>query len=169
MVDKKPGHGGPVSKGGRGKVNPVKAAVIADAKAGGIDASERTIKRSLAKAEGKKPKPAKPRKTPAAHPADPDYMRLLKAFQESPVATRQRFLEAHTKPAEIKNGTAARPVDVQKVKAVATEITTILAKLSEADQKTLIERLTPVAPDLAWQLRLLLAENGDPWCDHGDQ
>jgi hypothetical protein len=64
MAVSKPGHDGPVCKGGRGKVNPVKAAVITDAKAAGLDASERTIKRVIAKAEGRKPKkkaPAIPR------------------------------------------------------------------------------------------------------------
>ena len=56
MAVNKPGHDGPVSKGGRGKVNPVKAAVMADAKAAGLDPSERTVKRSIAKAEGRAPK-----------------------------------------------------------------------------------------------------------------
>ena len=56
MADNKPGHPVQVSKGGRGKVNPVKAAVIADAKAAGLDAGERSVRRAIAKAEGKKPK-----------------------------------------------------------------------------------------------------------------
>jgi hypothetical protein len=60
MAVNKPGHDGPVSKGGRGKVNPVKAAVIADAKAAGLDASERTIKRGFAKARTPKPKAVEP-------------------------------------------------------------------------------------------------------------
>ena len=60
MAVNKPGHDGPVSKGGRGKVNPVKAAVMADAKAAGLDPSERTVKRAIAKAEGKVP--AKPKR-----------------------------------------------------------------------------------------------------------
>jgi hypothetical protein len=58
MAANKPGHRDPVSRGGRGKVNPVKAAVIADAKAAGLDPSESTVKRAMAKAEGKVP--AKP-------------------------------------------------------------------------------------------------------------
>jgi hypothetical protein len=57
LAVRKPGHDGPVYNGGRGKVNPVKAAVITDAKAAGLDASERTVKRAIAKAEGKTPKP----------------------------------------------------------------------------------------------------------------
>ena len=60
MAVNKPGHDGPVSKGGRGKVSPVKAAVIADAKAAGLDPSESTVKRAIAKAEGKVP--ARPRR-----------------------------------------------------------------------------------------------------------
>ena len=52
-ADNKPGRDGPVSKGGHGKINPVKAAVMADAKAAGLDPSERTVKRAIAKAEGK--------------------------------------------------------------------------------------------------------------------
>ena len=64
-AENKPGQAGPVSeaKGGRGKKSPVKEKALA------INAdlpeeqqvSERTIKRSIAKAEGKKPKPSKPR------------------------------------------------------------------------------------------------------------
>jgi hypothetical protein len=61
MAAKKPGHDVPVSKGGRGKINPVKAAVMADIKAAGIKTTERTVKRRIAKAEGKTPKP-KPRR-----------------------------------------------------------------------------------------------------------
>ena len=60
MAVSKPGHDGPVSKGGRGKVNPVKAAVMADAKAAGLNPSERTVKRFIAKAAGKVP--AKPKR-----------------------------------------------------------------------------------------------------------
>jgi hypothetical protein len=53
----KPGQVGPVSnKGGRGKKNALKSAVMADAKPLGI--SERTVKRALAKASGKKPSQA---------------------------------------------------------------------------------------------------------------
>jgi hypothetical protein len=67
-ADKKPGHDGPVSKGGRGKIDPLKAAVIADAKAAGIDASERTVKRSIAKAAGREPKPKAVQPTKIAGP-----------------------------------------------------------------------------------------------------
>jgi hypothetical protein len=45
----------PVSAGGRGKVNKVKAKAVAEAEKVGI--SEATVKRALAKAEGKQPKP----------------------------------------------------------------------------------------------------------------
>ena len=68
MAVSKPGHDGPVSKGGRGKVNPVKAAVIADAKAAGLNPSERTVKRAIAKAEGKVP--AKPKRRSKAEIAE---------------------------------------------------------------------------------------------------
>ena len=44
-----------IERGGRGKVNPTKAKAVAEAKKYGI--SEPTVKRALAKAEGKKPKP----------------------------------------------------------------------------------------------------------------
>ena len=50
MAVNKPGHDDPVSRGGRGKVNPVKAAVIADAMAAGLAPSESTVKRAIAKA-----------------------------------------------------------------------------------------------------------------------
>jgi hypothetical protein len=53
----------PVSRGGRGKVNPVKAKAVATAGALGI--SEAAVKRSLAKAKGKTPKP-KPKPEPKA-------------------------------------------------------------------------------------------------------
>jgi hypothetical protein len=45
----------PVSKGGRGKVNKTKAKAITEAKK--LRISEATIKRALAKSEGKKPEP----------------------------------------------------------------------------------------------------------------
>jgi ParB-like chromosome segregation protein Spo0J len=64
----------PVSKGGRGKKNPVKDKALAAAKDHGI--SESTIKRSLAKAEGRtpqrKPKKSQPPNTGCNYdPADP--------------------------------------------------------------------------------------------------
>jgi hypothetical protein len=68
MAVNKPGHDDPVSRGGRGKVNPVKAAVIADAKAAGLDPSESTVKRAIAKAEGKVP--AKPKRRSKAEIAE---------------------------------------------------------------------------------------------------
>ena len=64
----KPGHRVPVSKGGRSKKNPVKAAVMADAKAAGLDPSERTVKRSIARAEGRTPKPRKAAREAKAEP-----------------------------------------------------------------------------------------------------
>jgi hypothetical protein len=60
----KPVQAEPVSKGGRGHKNALKAAVIADAKKAGI--SESTAKRSLAKAEGRKPKKKKELPIPKA-------------------------------------------------------------------------------------------------------
>jgi ParB-like chromosome segregation protein Spo0J len=50
----KPDQVEPVSKGGRGKVNPVKAKAVAAGKE--HDISEPTIKRAIAKAEGREPK-----------------------------------------------------------------------------------------------------------------
>ncbi len=47
----------PVSKGGRGKKNPIKEKVLAEAKKLGIH--ESTAKRAIAKSEGKAPKPRK--------------------------------------------------------------------------------------------------------------
>ena len=66
MAVTKPGHDDPVSRGGRGKVNPAKAAVIADAKAAGLDPSESTVKRAIAKAAGK----AKPKRRSKAEIAE---------------------------------------------------------------------------------------------------
>jgi hypothetical protein len=61
----KPGQVGPVSKGGRGKVNETKAKAVAIAKEHGI--SDRRVKRAIAKVEGKKPKPKKKERIPE-HP-----------------------------------------------------------------------------------------------------
>src|SRR6185312_2546534 len=59
----KPRHGGEVSaKGGRGKVNKLKAAAIETAKQ--VDISPRTVERSMAKAVGKKA-PDRSRRRPA--------------------------------------------------------------------------------------------------------
>jgi hypothetical protein len=95
MAGNKPGHDGPVSKGGRGKKDPLKAAVIADAKAGGVKTSDRSVKRAIAKARGTEPKP-KPKPVldapSPADPAEPDYLRLLKAFHQASPGTRKRFL-----------------------------------------------------------------------------
>jgi hypothetical protein len=56
----KPPQDEAVSKGGRGKVNPVKAKAIATAEEHGI--SKATVERSLAKANGRQPKPKQSRK-----------------------------------------------------------------------------------------------------------
>ena len=55
MAKGKPRQVEEVSKGGRGKVNEVKAAAVATAKEHGI--SKSTVERSFAKAEGRKPEP----------------------------------------------------------------------------------------------------------------
>ena len=78
-VDKKLGQAGPVSelKGGRGKRNPIKEKALA------VNASlpkeqqvsERTIKRAMAKAEGKTPEPKpKARKAAAERNCPDDYL-----------------------------------------------------------------------------------------------
>jgi hypothetical protein len=51
----KPRQDGEVSKGGRGKVNEVKAKAVAAGKEHGV--SERTVERAIAKVEGREPKP----------------------------------------------------------------------------------------------------------------
>lgn len=100
----KPRQGGEVSaKGGRGKVNKVKAAAVATGKQHGV--GKRTIERSFAKSQ----KPSlKPEFLPAVgveeptasfepltkDPHDP-YVRLLKAFNRAPQAVRDRVILAH--------------------------------------------------------------------------
>jgi hypothetical protein len=60
-----------VSKGGRGKVNPVKAKAVAAAQEHGI--SKATVERSIAKAEGRTPKPkATPQPNEAPQSSDGD-------------------------------------------------------------------------------------------------
>jgi hypothetical protein len=59
MAKQKPGQVEPVSVGGRGKVNKLKARVVAKGKQHGV--SESTVKRRLAKAAGKKPEARKPK------------------------------------------------------------------------------------------------------------
>jgi hypothetical protein len=69
----KPGQPVQVSKGGRGKKNPIKEKVKADAKKAGIKASDKSVQRAVAKAEGRaKKKPdqsikaaAKPKPKPS--------------------------------------------------------------------------------------------------------
>ncbi|MGC2409993.1 MAG: hypothetical protein WA441_08385 [Methyloceanibacter sp.] len=146
----------------RGTADPVKAAAVATAKEHGI--SKRTVERSLAKTRpAPKPKPA--RKAPPAAPEDADYMRLLKVFQQSPIATRQRFLTIHTKTAAPAAERAAVRACVSEsdVQAIAVEIAAIVAQLPDGDLKLLIEKMTVVTPDLAYRLRLLLAKGGSPW------
>jgi hypothetical protein len=67
----KPVQAEPVSeKGGRGKKNPIKEKALAAAKE--HDISEATVKRALAKAEGKTPKPKKkPKSKPEVEHAQP--------------------------------------------------------------------------------------------------
>jgi hypothetical protein len=71
----KPGQPGPVSaeahKGGRGKVNELKAKAIATAKAMLDGPSERTIKRSVAKVSPQKPKPVETAEADGKTPAKP--------------------------------------------------------------------------------------------------
>jgi hypothetical protein len=54
-ASEKPDQVDPVSKGGRGKVNPTKTKALAEAKK--VDISEATIRRAIAKAEGRVPQP----------------------------------------------------------------------------------------------------------------
>lgn len=100
----KPRQGGEVyAKGGRSKVNKVKAAAVAAGKQHGV--GKRTIERSFAKSE--KPR-LKPEFLPAVRveeptatfeplrkdPHDP-YVRLLKAFHRAPQAARDRVILDH--------------------------------------------------------------------------
>ena len=156
----------PTKRHVKGKVgsdkDDLKAAIVADANKHGI--SKRTVERGIAKAEGKKPAPPKPKVQAVTYPDDPDYLRLLKAYQQAPMETRQRFLKTHTETVAIKNGThSAACTNEKAVKAAAVGIGRILANLSEDDQKQIVAEMTKVAPDLAWQLRLLLATDGSPW------
>ena len=100
----KPRQAGEVyAKGGRGKVNKVKAAAVATGKRHGV--GTRTIERSFAKSQ--KPR-LKPEFLPAVRaeeptatfeplrkdPRDP-YVRLLKAFHRAPQEARDRVILAH--------------------------------------------------------------------------
>ena len=75
-ADYKPRQVGEVSKGGRGKVDEIKAAVVEAAAEHGI--SKRTAERRIAKAEGKTPKPASRKPKPGTpiiieHDDDEDF------------------------------------------------------------------------------------------------
>jgi hypothetical protein len=91
-ADKKPDQVDPVSKGGRGKANPIRTKAVAEAKKHGI--SEATVKRSLAKAN---PKPPPKPVLSLTHYKRP----LPKPKSSAPVtgieAARRYYLEAFAK------------------------------------------------------------------------
>jgi hypothetical protein len=80
-----------VSKGGRGKVNPVKAKAVEIAEKAGI--SKPTVERSLTKAEGKKPKPVV---------GDENWQALVKEGRECV----KRIREAEVEERELKRKAA---------------------------------------------------------------
>ena len=81
----KPPQNEAVSKGGRGKVNPVKQKAIAAGKKHGI--SKATVERSLAKAEGRKPKLKPKHSKSEQHLSD-----LITAWEAADEDARRKFL-----------------------------------------------------------------------------
>jgi hypothetical protein len=89
----KPPQDEAVSKGGRGKVNPVKQEAIAAGKKHGI--SKATVERSLAKAEGRKPKARSEGKKPKPKrktKRQKEYEALLLEQERQEQAVRQQWV-----------------------------------------------------------------------------
>lgn len=99
-AEQKPRQVDEVSKGGRGKVDPVKAAAVKDAAEHGI--SKSTVERSFAKANGKTPKPKVAPPVADDEPADHDtpqqfWERSLSYHAGESIAMQAAWTKQHGK------------------------------------------------------------------------